>query len=240
MNEHVRYSAARRIGGACMTTALLLSGTAAAAPANWEGIYVGGQAAYNEGESLDRSNANATRKNLYGATGGLQAGHHWQFDNHVVLGLEGSVSSGGIERSWKDRDNNQYSPYYGKDEIERSFRLDARLGYAAGQWLPYFAAGVTAARQSYLLGCDKSLVDQTTGCRVAEYEARSSKTTSAPHVGAGVLYRFSDRLSGGVEYLYTDLGSNAVTLDDPNYPAAARRNFQTDYSSVTLKLNYHF
>ncbi len=38
----------------------------------------------------------------------------------------------------------------------------------------------------------------------------------------------------------TNLGSSPVTLQDPNYPAIGRRNFNTNHSSVTLKLNYHF
>ncbi|MNH46136.1 hypothetical protein D3C79_1087910 [compost metagenome] len=55
-----------------------------------------------------------------------------------------------------------------------------------------------------------------------------------------MLYRFNDQLSAGAEYRYTHLGSSPVYLEDPNYPAAARRSFHTSYSSVTLKLNYHF
>ena len=66
------------------------------------------------------------------------------------------------------------------------------------------------------------------------------RPTTGANVGAGVLYRFSDQLSAGAEYRYTHLGSSPVYLEDPNYPAAARRSFHTNYSSVTLKLNYHF
>lgn len=222
------------------TAALLLSGTAAAAPAHWNGAYAGAHGTYAEGHSQDRSNPNASEKHLYGATGGLQAGRHWQLDNGVVLGVDGALSFGNIDRQWKDRQNHPHSPYYGKDAVTRSGTLNATLGYALGQWLPYVTTGVTIARQQYTLGCDKSLVEATNGCRVAEYETRASHTSTGANVGAGVLYRVNDRLSGGVEYRRTHLGSHPVSLADPNYPGAARRNFHTGYSSVTLKLNYHF
>lgn len=106
--------------------------------------------------------------------------------------------------------------------------------------LATFGISATFARQEFTLGCDKSLVAETNGWRIAEFETRASHTCTGANVGAGVLYRFNDRLSGGVEYRYTHLDSIPVTLTDPNYPAVGRRNFNTDYSSVTLMLNYHF
>ena len=114
------------------------------------------------------------------------------------------------------------------------------LGYAVGPVLPYLTTGVTVARQEYTLGCDKSLVEKTNGCRVAEFETGARHVSTGVNVGAGVLVRFNERLSAGVEYRYTNLGSSPVQLHDPNYPDAARRSFHTDYSSVTLKMNYHF
>ncbi len=219
---------------------LLLSTSATADPGQWGGPYIGGQASYLEGHSKDHSNANASGKTLYGAAGGLQAGYLWQFDNRMVLGVEANLSLGSVDRRWKDSDIHEFSPYYGRDAITGALLIDGKLGYAAGSWLTYASAGVTFARQKFVLGCDKSLVDQTNGCRVAEYETSTSHTAIGTHVGAGVQYRFNDRLSGGLEYHYHDLGSSDVSLHDPNFPNATRRSFHTDYSSVTLKLNYHF
>ncbi len=237
---HLRYPRGEMKALIAMAAALLASTTATAAPDAWEGPYIGGQASYAEGHSKDHSNANASQKTLYGAAGGVQAGHLWQFDNRAVLGLEAGLSLGSIDRRWKDSDIHEFSPYYGRDAITGELLLNGKLGYSAGAWLPYLTAGATIARQKFVLGCDKSLVEQTNGCRVAEYETSTTHTAIGTHVGAGVLYRFSDRLSGGVEYLYTDLGSSDVSLHDPNFPNATRRSFHTDYSSVTLKVNYHF
>jgi outer membrane immunogenic protein len=246
MNELPRRVAVLRVRRGTATAlivtsaVLLLTGTAAADPGQWSGPYFGGQASYLEGNSKDHSNANASGKTLYGAAGGLQAGYLWQFDNRVVLGVEADLSLGSLDRRWKDSDIHEFSPYYGRDAITGALLLNGKLGYAAGPWLTYASAGATFARQRFMLGCDKSLVDQTNGCRVAEYETSTSHTATGTHVGAGVQYRFSDRLSGGLEYLHHNLGSSDVSLYDPNFPNATRRSFHTDYSSVTLKLNYHF
>lgn len=222
------------------TAALLLSGTAAAAPANWEGSYMGVQTSHAEGRSQDRSNPNASEKSLRGFTGGVQAGRTWQRDSNVVVGIEGGLVVGHIERSWKDSEHHRHSPYYGKDAVTRSGSVNLMLGYAVGPVLPYLTTGVTVARQQYTLGCDRSLVEATNGCRVAEFETGAPHVSTGVNVGAGVLARFNKRLSAGVEYRYTNLGASPVQLHDPNYPDAARRSFHTDYSSVTLKMNYHF
>lgn len=222
------------------SAALLLAGTATAAPAQWDGLHLGVQASHAEGHSQDRSNVNATEKSIRGFAGGLQGGRYWQFDNQLVTGIEGDLSFGSIKRNWKDRQIHRYSPYHGRDAVTRTGSVNAVLGYAVGAWLPYVSAGVTVARQEFVLGCDTSLVEATNGCRVAEFETRRAHTSTGSNAAAGVLYRFNDRFSAGAEYRYTHLGSSPVTLHDPNYPAAARRSFHSDYSSVTLKLNYHF
>jgi outer membrane immunogenic protein len=201
---------------------------------------MGVQASHAEGKSQDRSNANASEKSPRGFTGGVQAGRTWQFDSNVVMGIEGSLAVGNIDRDWKDREHHPHSPYYGKDAVTRSGSVNLMLGYAVGPVLPYLTTGVTVARQEYTLGCDTSLVEKTNGCRVAEFETGARHVSTGVNVGAGVLVRFNERLSAGVEYRYTNLGSSPVQLHDPNYPDAARRSFHTDYSSVTLKLNYHF
>ncbi len=117
---------------------------------------------------------------MRGFTGGVQGGRRWQFDNSIVVGVEGTLSFGNVTRDWKDREQHQYSPYYGEDALTRSGTLDVTLGRAMGRWSPYVGAGVTVAQQEFTLGCDKSLVEATNGCRVAEFETRASHLPPAP------------------------------------------------------------
>ncbi|ALR76628.1 outer membrane protein [[Enterobacter] lignolyticus] len=224
-----------------LTAALLcLSGTAVAATQNWQGFYTGANLGYGWGYNQDQGNSDATQQSLDGITGGIQAGHNWQFDNNIVLSVEAGLSLNDIGTEWKDRDSNQYSPYYGKDEIRQSGSLNVKLGYAIDNFLPYITTGVTVAKVDYTLGCDKSLVSATNGCSVSEFNSSTSDIRVGANIGAGVLYKFNDNLSAGIEYMYTNLGTSSVSLNDPNYPAASERNMNTDYSTVTARINYHF
>lgn len=148
--------------------ALPPSGTAAAAPTNWEGSYMGAQASHAEGKSQDRSNANAAENSPRGFTGGVQAGRTWQFDSNGVVGIKAGLAFGDIDRDRKDREHNPHSPCCGRDAVTRSGSVNLMLGYGAGPVLPYLTTGVTVARQEYTLGGDTSLVEATNGCRVAE------------------------------------------------------------------------
>lgn len=219
---------------------LFLSGNALAASENWEGFYTGANIGYGWGQNQDVGNSDAFKQNIDGMTGGIQAGHNWQLDNNIVLGVELGLSANGLTGDWKDRDNNQYSPYYGEDKINQSGSLNFKVGYAIDKFLPYVTAGVTVANTEHTLGCNKSLVSETTGCKTAEFNTSTSDIRAGANVGVGVMYKFNENLSGGIEYMYTNLGSSSVALSDPNYPEATERNMKTDYSTVTARLNYHF
>lgn len=214
----------------------LASGNAA----NWNGFYAGGNLGYGWGETNDVKNAGAAKQDIDGFSGGLQAGHNWQLENNVVIGVETSLSFNDVKENWKDRDNNEFSPYYGEDAVKGAGSFTVKAGYAVDQFLPYVIAGVTVAKMDHKLGCDKSLVSATKGCKEAEYQTSQNDISFGATVGAGVSYKIADNLSTGLEYLYTDLGKSTVYLADPNYPKAGEREFKTSYSTTTLKLNYHF
>lgn len=216
------------------------SNSMAATTSDWNGFYLGANAGYGWGHSHDKGNIDATENKIKGFSGGIQAGHNWQFENNIIVGVEATLSLNNISESWKDRDNNKYSPYYGKDAVKPAGTLNIKAGYAFDKFFPYATAGITVAKTEYTLGCDKSLVPNTLGCKKAEFETTSTNINVGANVGAGVMYKFTDDLSAGVEYIYTNLGRNSVSLNDPNYPAASERNFKTNYSTTTVRLNYHF
>ena len=224
-----------------LATLASLSGLTFAAgnTADWSGLYAGANAGYGWGSTNDVGNPNAKKQDIDGFSGGFQFGHNWQFNNNVVLGLEANLSFNNLKEDWKDRDNNQYSPYYGKDSVKESGSVHVKVGYAIDKFLPYVVAGVTVAKVDHELGCDRSLVTATNGCKT-KYHTSNNNIAVGPTVGAGVAYKFTDKLSTGIEYLYTNLGKSSVHLTDPNYPSAGEREFKTDYSTTTLKLNYHF
>lgn len=221
------------------TSLLILSGNVLASSENWEGFYIGGNLGYGAGDTKDQSNPDAAEQSMEGVTGGIQAGHNWQFDNNVVLGVEAGLSFNDINKSWHDQENNQFSPYHGKDAIKQSGSFNIKLGYAIDNFLPYVTTGVTVAKMEHSLGCEKSSVSVTTGCS-SDFNTNTSDIGAGANIGVGVMYKFNKNLSGGIEYLYTDLGSSSVSLNDPNYPSASERNMKTDFSTITARMNYHF
>ena len=211
----------------------------------WTGGYIGVHAGYGWGDTHDKNNPDAAKQDIDGFLGGLQAGYNWQFDNNVVLGAEADISFGDVKEKWYDRDNNQYSPYYGEDKVKVSGSLRARLGYAADRFMPYVTGGLAWASQKHTLGCDAGLVTATNGCQNRaggqQFETSKSKTSVGWVVGAGAEYALTDNWILRGEYLYTDLGKNKVTLSDPNYPTAiADREFETKFSTVRLGVSYKF
>ncbi|AVA25185.1 outer membrane domain-containing protein (plasmid) [Rhizobium sp. NXC24] len=116
-------------------------------------------------------------------------GYNWQFENNVVLGLEGDLNY-----NW-NKDTIAPGIDVGTD-IDGSVR--ARLGYAFDRALIYATGGWEATR---------GFID--TG-------SKDTKTFNGWTVGAGVDYAFTDRVFGRLEYRYTDFGDkdiNGVKVD---------------------------
>lgn len=206
---------------------------------NWNGFYTGANLGYGWGQTQDISNSDATKQKVNGILGGIQAGHNWQLDNNVVLGVETNLAFSNIKENWKDKNNNPYSPYYGKDAIKAAGSVTVKAGYAIDKFLPYVVAGVTVAKINRELGCDRSLVSETNGCST-QYHTSNSNIAVGPTVGVGLAYKVTDNLSTGLEYTYTNLGKSSVHLTDPNNLSASEREFKTSYSTAALKFDYHF
>ena len=206
---------------------------------NWNGFYAGANLGYGWGTTQDLHNSEAAKQDLDGISGGIQFGHNWQLENNIVLGVETNLSFNNIKESWKDRDNNPYSSYYGKDSIKQAGSLTMKAGYAIDKFLPYVTAGVTIAQTDHTLGCNPSLVSATNECKTP-YETSKNDIAVGPTVGMGIAYKVTDNLSAGLEYQYTNLGKSSANLVDPNKPSAAEREFKTSYSTTAFKMNYHF
>jgi len=219
---------------------------AAAVPAsafNWSGAYIGAHLGYGWGETHDINNPQAEAKDIDGILGGLQVGYNAHLPNNIVLGVEASASFADINEEWFGRDTNEFNSYYTEDKVEAVGALKARLGYAMDNFLPYVTGGLAIARTKHVLGCDQDLVDQTLGCQANEgsFETSQSDTTVGWTVGAGAEYAFDQNWSLKAEYLYTDIGTNTVTLVDPNATAPINdREFDTHFHTVSFGINYRF
>lgn len=150
----------------------------------WSGGYggIGGGAGWLDGEFTDGTTS--IDDNFDGGliTGFL--GWNWQFDNNVVLGVEGDVSYNWNENSYGDVD-------IGTD-LSGSVR--GRVGYAIDKALIYGTAGWTATR----------------GYIDADAVGEEKETFNGYTVGAGIDYAFTSNVFGRAEYRFNDFGSKDI------------------------------
>lgn len=211
---------------------------------NWTGFYLGAHGGYGWGSTQDVTNSGADRRNLTGGFGGIQAGYNWQaVGSPFVLGIEADASFGEIANSWGG--TNQYDPYYGKDNVTGFGTVRGRVGYAFDRLMIYGTGGLAWAVEDHGFGCDAARVAVTNGCQNKiggkAFYTTTSQTNLGWTAGGGIEYAVYDKWTVKAEYLYTDLGTNGVSMVDPNYPAAkSGRNFNTTFQTVKAGINYRF
>jgi len=120
-------------------------------------------------------------------------GYNFQSGN-FVFGLEGAFAAANFDGRFT-------SPYLPAAAFAPNMNwlgtVTGRVGYSFGQWLPYVKGGfATADVGSSLQGAPIGGFSQGT---------QANGWTG----GVGVEYQFTSKLSLGVEYLYTDLGSGS-------------------------------
>ncbi|NTE63473.1 porin family protein [Agrobacterium fabrum] len=146
----------------------------------WSGAYLGIQGgggwANGEFSGFGISSSEDANGGLFGAF----AGYNYQFDNNLVVGVEGD-----IEYNW-----NEQEIFGAKFGTDWAGSVRGRVGYAFDHALIYATAG-WAATQGYVdvpgLGKDEATFNGYT-------------------VGAGVDYAFTNNVFGRVEYRYNDYG----------------------------------
>lgn len=181
---------------------------APAIPHNWTGFYLGGHvggglAGVDSSLPLDQFGLTGTRRltnsDAPGWLGGGQLGFDWQA-GWIVVGVEGSLSSVGIEGSTR---------CFGgvlicKADASWLGTVTGRLGGVIGDnMLVYVTAG--AARRSMGFSATGNVLG-------VPFSAAGTDTRNGRVVGAGGRYAFSKNWIGFVEYNYADFGEDAVSL----------------------------
>jgi opacity protein-like surface antigen len=188
------------LAGAALLT--ITAGLVSAEEMDWTGFYVG----INAGCTLGNSDAHYTDPTfrIYsidskpdGWSIGLQAGASYQLTsgifNRVVLGLEAEVSY--VDAS--DTIYDYLSDAHGRPDntittsTDSAGTLRARLGYAAGRFLPYLTFGGAGANAK-VTATDGSL--------------SQSDILLGWALGAGIEYALNKNWSVRAEYLHVDLG----------------------------------
>lgn len=152
----------------------------------WTGGYAGIQSGYGWMDGhFETALLNPLDGNFDGVSLGGFAGFNKQFDNNLVLGIEGD-----IEHNWNETDLvTLIGTFTGHADWQGSIR--SRLGYSFGRALVYASAGWAAVHVD---------ADLSTG-------ASTSEIYNGYTVGAGVDYAVTDRIFGRLDYRYSDFGS---------------------------------
>jgi outer membrane immunogenic protein len=181
----------------------------------WSGFYAGGHLGGGWGTSLPRGLAGDSVQ-LDGFTGGLQAGHNWQFGAFVV-GAEADASLSGIDgmRLYPGTASAAAA------SMDWMATLRGRAGFAWDSMLFYGTAGLAIG------GLSSDLV--TPGAVTG-----ASGTRSGFVWGGGVEMKINPQLSVRVESLRTNYADQDVGT--PIGPVS----IGTDVTTVRAGLNWHF
>lgn len=155
-------------------------------PAGWDGPYVGvmGGAEWLRSH-LDFGGGVKSQHTEFGGLLGTFAGYNYQFDNNMVLGLEGDFSYNWNKATTAGTD-------YGTD-WQGSVR--ARAGYAMDNALLYATGGWTVTR---------GFIDP------AGPVGKGTKTLNGYTLGLGVDYKFTDNMFARAEYRFNDFGGKDI------------------------------
>jgi outer membrane immunogenic protein len=156
---------------------------------DWTGFYAGAQLGYGQLDS------DTLTEDPDGLLYGAHAGYLYDFGSWVV-GAELDIDGTDIEDETADV------------AVDTITRAKLRLGYDAGNWLPYVTAGVAQVRTS----SDAAAFDTD---------------DTGPFGGVGVEYRLNDSIRIGGEVLqhqFEDYDGTGVDIDATT--AAARVSFQ--------------
>jgi opacity protein-like surface antigen len=147
----------------------------------WEGGYLGATLGYGWGTILYYG---TTPNPVAGPTLGVQAGYNFGLTDGVVVGFEGDLN-------WTNETGTYPSNSNATSHIDWDGSVRGRLGFAAGQLLPYLEGGLAVATST-------------------EDYSGTVYPLEGPLVGwvagAGVEFMVSDALSLNLEYRYSSYG----------------------------------
>ncbi|MDQ0392522.1 outer membrane protein [Labrys monachus] len=167
---------------------------------SWTGFYAGvhAGAVFGDAKSTDSEFGIRAKFNNTGFIGGAHAGYNEEFDNNVVIGLEGDIDYTSLSKTTSQTVDGTFGSAKFKSDWQGSVR--ARAGYAFDQILPYVTGGVAFA--------DEKLSVEIPGTG----SDSSSKTRVGWTAGAGVEYAIDQNWIVRGEVRYTDFGKQNMTL----------------------------
>lgn len=223
-----------------------------AAPFDWSGLYVGGQACFGWGDAdyafpygfengpftnhfnQERGDRFAHRMN--GGLVGGHAGYNRQFGN-LVVGIEASLSATNVGKS------GVVSPFFPESdrfntEVNWLATLTPRAGYAYDRWLFTAKGGLAYGQVNSRI---ERLGSQGEGVvsHIDETFERLGWTA-----GVGVDYALTDKLVVGLDYSFVDLGAQTVSRFARDAGSGAEESYgsthvvDTSFQAITARVSW--
>lgn len=192
---------------------------------NWTGVYLGVDGGFGKGGGDTHYGASgdpALQIDGSGWVAGAHVGMNWEFPNHALFGVEASYAGTGIKGSGEDT----FDPGTGTTTVSETQTIDtlgmfkARMGLAAGVFLPYVTGGVAFAKST----------------RTVSPSYSASKTFTGWTLGGGAEVALGRHWSVRGEYDYADLGTQNFSLPS----AGGGYDVHLTASIVTGAINYHW
>jgi outer membrane immunogenic protein len=198
-----------------------------ATPFSWSGTYVGlnvggaGGSFNFDPSTMNNITGNAidggsTRLTDYGAIGGLQTGHNWQFGSWV-LGIEHQIQFSNLKQTLiiaspvgALRPGDSFT-----DKIDSLNATRAKVGWAWDRVLLFTTAGL----ETGFTNGSASYVARPGGSPALTFSDNNTFHVGYT-VGGGLDYALTDKVSVGVEYRYFDLGKQTYNLGAVSETAA--------------------
>jgi outer membrane immunogenic protein len=191
-------------------------------PDLWRGFYVGVNTGYgwSNDDAVSFSGPAGTGSgaiNLDGWFGGGQFGYNAQF-RRLVLGVEADIQAADINDRTGISGN-----YVGQAsaDIDWFSTLRGRVGFTAGPTLLYATGGLAFADVDYRVS-------------TPSFSGSSDSIETGYTVGGGLEWAFAPSWSLKSEYLYVDLGDQALS------GGPYRSSTNLDFHTVRMGLNYKF
>jgi len=186
----------------------------------WDGVFVGGFLGYGSAESVDVYDwlelVDGDRQyDLSGWLAGVTIGANYTVGNGIVAGIVADLAWNGIAAEEYSNDADYESSF----DIDWTGSLRGRVGFDAGDFLPYLTAGLAVAGAT-------NTVD---GDTYSDTQIHVGWT-----VGAGVEFAIADDLSLDLLYRYSDYGAKGYYTFYGDMP------FDVTAHTVQAGLNFKF
>ena len=181
-----------------------------------------------------------------GCFGGGQVGYNYQLSNNIVVGIEIDGAFSNIKSSfiWNQPPDGSGDVNNWESKLTSFGTFRGRLGYGAGQWLPYITGGLAWGRNRITSTCPSSC-DNLVNSNSPDVDPSTTSDARTHYgwvFGVGLEYAMNSNWSIKGEYLHLDLASQRYNVQ-VDYDFGVPPGFDSGrlkIDTVKVGLNYRF